>query len=66
VIDVANKKTETPKQVFELIKKITKYVKPKKLTCCTNCGMITLHNQIANKKMAAMVKGAELAEKYLF
>ena len=66
VIDVANKKTETPKQVFELIKKIIKYVKPKKLTCCTNCGMITLPNQIANKKMAAMVKGAELAEKYLF
>jgi hypothetical protein len=28
--------------------------------------MITLPNQIANKKMAAMVKGAELAEKYLF
>ena len=66
VIDVANKKIETPKQVFELIKKITKYVKPKKISCCTNCGMITLPNQIANKKMAAMVKGAELAEKYLF
>jgi len=28
--------------------------------------MITLPNQIANKKMTAMVKGAELAEKYLF
>jgi methionine synthase II (cobalamin-independent) len=35
---VASKKIETPKEVFNLIKKITKYVSPKKLTCCTNCG----------------------------
>ena len=66
VIDVASKKIETPKEVFSLIKKITKYVSPKKLTCCTNCGMITLPPKIAQAKMESITKGSKLAEKYFF
>jgi len=65
VIDVASTKIETPKEVFNLIKKITKFVSPKKLTCCTNCGMITLPPKIAQAKMQAIAKGSKLAQKYL-
>ncbi len=66
VIDVATNKLETPKKIFELIKKITHFVKPKQLSCCTNCGMITLPPKIAQRKMESMVQGAKLAERYLF
>lgn len=66
VIDVATNKVETPKKIFELIKKITHFVKPKQLSCCTNCGMITLPPKIAQRKMESMVQGAKLAERYLF
>lgn len=66
VIDVATNKVETPKKIFELIKKITHFVKPKQLSCCTNCGMITLPPKIAQQKMESMVQGAKLAERYLF
>ncbi len=66
VIDVATNKVETPKKIFELIKKITHFVKPKQLSCCTNCGMITLTPKIAQRKMESMVQGAKLAERYLF
>jgi 5-methyltetrahydropteroyltriglutamate--homocysteine methyltransferase len=66
VIDVATNKVETPKKIFELIKKITLFVKPKQLSCCTNCGMITLPPKIAQRKMESMVQGAKLAERYLF
>ncbi len=66
VIDVATNKVETPKKIFELIKKITHFVKLKQLSCCTNCGMITLPPKIAQRKMESMVQGAKLAERYLF
>ena len=66
VIDVATNKVETPKKIFELIKKITHFVKPKQLSCCTNCGMITLPPKIAQRKMESMVQGAKIAERYLF
>ena len=66
VIDVATNKVETPKKIFELIKKISHFVKPKQLSCCTNCGMITLPPKIAQRKMESMVQGAKLAERYLF
>jgi len=63
---VASKKIETPKEVFNLIKKITKYVSPKKLTCCTNCGMIALPLKIGQAKMESITKGSKLTEKYFF
>ena len=66
VIDVATNKVETPTKIFELIKKITHFVKPKQLSCCTNCGMITLPPKIAQRKMESMVQGAKIAERYLF
>ena len=66
VIDVATHKVETPKKILELIKKITHFVKPKQLSCCTNCGMITLPPKIAQRKMESMVQGVKLAERYLF
>ena len=56
---------ETPEQVADVIGEAMKYVAKEKIVPCTNCGMAPMRREIANAKLAALGKGAELArQKY--
>src|SRR5688572_10407521 len=65
VIDVASDKVQTPEEVSEVIRKASKYVPPKHLFPCTNCGMAPMDREIALKKLQALAAGAALARKRL-
>jgi 5-methyltetrahydropteroyltriglutamate--homocysteine methyltransferase len=65
VIDVASDKVETPQEVFNVIKTASKYVAPKHLFPCTNCGMAPMDREIARRKLEALAAGAALARKKL-
>jgi 5-methyltetrahydropteroyltriglutamate--homocysteine methyltransferase len=65
VIDVASDKIETPQEVAAVIKRASKYVAPKHLYPCTNCGMAPMDRDIALKKLEALVAGTALARKSL-
>jgi 5-methyltetrahydropteroyltriglutamate--homocysteine methyltransferase len=65
VIDVANDKVETPAEVASVIQKVSKYVPPKKLYPCTNCGMAPMDRDVALAKLQALVAGTALARKKL-
>src|SRR5687767_9419473 len=65
VIDVASDRVETPEEVSEVIRKASKYVPPKHLFPCTNCGMAPMDREIALKKLQALAAGAALARKRL-
>jgi 5-methyltetrahydropteroyltriglutamate--homocysteine methyltransferase len=65
VIDVASDKVETAQEVFNVIKTAAKYVAPKHLFPCTNCGMAPMDREIARKKLEALAAGAALARKKL-
>ena len=65
VIDVASDEVETPEDVAAVIGEAMKYVAKEKIVPCTNCGMAPMRREIANAKLAALGKGAELArQKY--
>jgi 5-methyltetrahydropteroyltriglutamate--homocysteine methyltransferase len=61
VIDVASDEIETPEDVAAVIGEAMKYVAKEKIVPCTNCGMAPMRREIANAKLAALGKGAELA-----
>jgi 5-methyltetrahydropteroyltriglutamate--homocysteine methyltransferase len=63
VIDVASDKVETPAEVAAVIRKAAKYVPPKHLYPCTNCGMAPMNRDVAIAKLRALVAGAALAGK---
>src|SRR6476646_5188340 len=63
VIDVASDEIETPEQVAGVIGEALKYVAKDKIVPCTNCGMAPMRREIANAKLSALGKGAELARK---
>ena len=65
VIDVANDSVETPQEVASVIAAASKYVPPKHLYPCTNCGMAPMDRELALKKLAALVEGTALAAKKL-
>ena len=65
VIDVANDRVETPAEVAAVIQKAAKYVPPRRLYPCTNCGMAPMDRDIALAKIEALVAGAALAKKKL-
>jgi 5-methyltetrahydropteroyltriglutamate--homocysteine methyltransferase len=65
VIDVANDSVETPQEVASVIAAASKYVPPKHLYPCTNCGMAPMDRELAMKKLAALVEGTALAAKKL-
>ena len=65
VIDVASDKVETPAEVASVIQKASKYVPPRHLYPCTNCGMAPMDRDIALAKLEALVAGAALARKKL-
>jgi 5-methyltetrahydropteroyltriglutamate--homocysteine methyltransferase len=65
VIDVASDKVETPAEVAGVIAKASKYVAPKHLYPCTNCGMAPMSRDVALAKLQALVAGTALAKKKL-
>jgi 5-methyltetrahydropteroyltriglutamate--homocysteine methyltransferase len=65
VIDVATDKVETPAEVAGVIAKASKYVAPKHLYPCTNCGMAPMSREVALAKLQALVAGTALAKKKL-
>jgi 5-methyltetrahydropteroyltriglutamate--homocysteine methyltransferase len=65
VIDVASDKVETPAEVAAVIQRAAKYVAPRHLYPCTNCGMAPMDREIALQKLEALVAGTALARKKL-
>ncbi|MGH8690967.1 MAG: methionine synthase [Burkholderiales bacterium] len=63
VIDVASDRVETPEEVAQVIQKAAKFVAPKHLFPCTNCGMAPMDRDVALAKLKALVAGATLARK---
>ena len=64
-IDVATNTIETPEEVASTLREALKYVDADKLYPCTNCGMAPLPRDIANGKLNALSKGAELVRNEL-
>jgi len=64
-IDVATNTIETPEQVADVLRRALKFVEPKHLYGCTNCGMVPLSRAVANAKLQALVAGAEIVSKEL-
>ena len=64
-IDVATNTIETPEEVAKTLREALKYVYADKLYPCTNCGMAPLPRDIANGKLNALSKGAELVRNEL-
>src|SRR3954452_14406717 len=65
VIDVASDAVETPQEVASVIAAAAKYVAPRRLYPCTNCGMAPMDRELALKKLQALVAGTALARKRL-
>src|SRR4051812_36749369 len=65
VIDVASDTVETPQEIATVIAAASKYVPPKHLYPCTNCGMAPMARDVALKKLEALVAGPALAAKKL-
>jgi 5-methyltetrahydropteroyltriglutamate--homocysteine methyltransferase len=65
VIDVASDKVETAQEVSEVIGRATKYVPPRHLFPCTNCGMAPMDREIAVQKLQALAAGAALVRREL-
>jgi len=65
VIDVATDTVETPQEVAATIAAAAKYVPPKRLYPCTNCGMAPMDRDIAVRKLQALVAGTALARRKL-
>ena len=63
VIDVADDRVESPKEVLSVIQKALQYVPRKHLFPCTNCGMAPMDREIAIAKLKALGAGAALARK---
>ncbi len=61
VIDVASDEIETADRVAQVIGEVTKFVPKEKIVACTNCGMAPMRREIAEAKLIALGKGAELA-----
>ena len=61
VIDVASDAVETPEEVADTIGRALQFVAREKLLPCTNCGMAPMDRAIAQRKLAALGAGAQLA-----
>ena len=61
VIDVATDVVETPDDVLRVIEEAMIYADADRILPCTNCGMAPLNRKLAEGKLAALGKGAELA-----
>jgi len=63
VIDVANDRIESPREILGVIEKALQFVPKKHLFPCTNCGMAPMQREIALAKLKALGAGAALARK---
>jgi 5-methyltetrahydropteroyltriglutamate--homocysteine methyltransferase len=63
VIDVANDRIETPREILGVIGKALRFVPKRRLFPCTNCGMAPMDRGIAVAKLKALAAGAALARK---
>ncbi|MEI6382195.1 MAG: methionine synthase [Betaproteobacteria bacterium] len=61
VIDVASDVIETPEEIADTIGKALQFVAKNKLIACTNCGLAPMSRHVAEQKLNALTKGAELA-----
>jgi 5-methyltetrahydropteroyltriglutamate--homocysteine methyltransferase len=61
VIDVASDEIETPEQVADTIGKALQFVARERLIPCTNCGLAPMDREVAQRKLEALGRGAELA-----
>jgi 5-methyltetrahydropteroyltriglutamate--homocysteine methyltransferase len=61
VIDVATERVETADEVAALIGRLMTVVPPDRLSPSTNCGMAPLRRHVAQAKLQALGRGAELA-----
>jgi 5-methyltetrahydropteroyltriglutamate--homocysteine methyltransferase len=61
VIDVASDLVETPEEVADTIGRALQFVAREKMLACTNCGMAPMDRAIAQRKLAALGAGAQLA-----
>ena len=64
-IDVATKIVETPEQVANILRKATKFAEPKNILGCTNCGLVTFSQEVANAKMRSLSLGTDILNKEL-
>src|ERR1700678_1719698 len=60
-IDVASDRVETAEEVAAVIDEAARYVAPRNIIACTNCGMAPMRREIAIKKLEALAKSAALA-----
>lgn len=65
VVDVHNRRVETPEEVARAIRKVTKYIQSDMLYINPDCGLKLLPRTIARKKLENMVKGTLLAREEL-
>lgn len=66
VIDVHNKRIESPEEVYRAIMKVTKYVPAENLYINPDCGLKLLPRSIAKRKLENMVKGTLIAREELY
>ncbi len=65
VIDVHNRRVETPEEVAKAIQKVMKIIDPKCLYINPDCGLKLLPREIAREKLRVMVEGVKLVRKKL-
>jgi 5-methyltetrahydropteroyltriglutamate--homocysteine methyltransferase len=63
VIDVASDAVETPEEVAHTIGRALQFVARDRLIACTNCGMAPMKRAVAEAKLAALARGAALADR---
>ena len=64
-INVATNDIETPEKVAATLRSALEYVEPERLIACTNCGMAPLPRVVAEGKLHALSKGAEIIRREL-
>jgi len=64
-INVASDRIEEPEEVADILLKATKYADKERISACTNCGLAPLPRALAEAKLTALGRGAELARKEL-
>ena len=65
VVDVKNYYIETPEDIKERIQRCLQYVPAQKLSVAPDCGLSQTARWAARRKLANMVKGAQMARKEL-
>jgi len=65
VIDVHNKRVETPEEVAKDIRNVLEYFPPEKVWINPDCGLKLLPRKIAYEKLVSMVKGTKIIREEL-